>query len=90
MLPRDNNRRDIHNILAVIQASTARVVVVFSTEAYLLQLMDEVALQNVTGRQWIASESLGHLTSLFTLSVSCLSGGHTGHRYQAWRDPGTS
>ncbi|XP_016110653.1 extracellular calcium-sensing receptor-like [Sinocyclocheilus grahami] len=57
MLPRDNNRRDIHNILAVIQASTARVVVVFSTEAYLLPLMDEVALQNVTGRQWIASEA---------------------------------
>ncbi|XP_050991644.1 extracellular calcium-sensing receptor-like [Labeo rohita] len=57
MLPRDNNRRDIQNILAVIQASTARVVVVFSTEAYLLPLMDEVALQNVTGKQWIASEA---------------------------------
>ncbi|XP_077050157.1 extracellular calcium-sensing receptor-like isoform X2 [Siphateles boraxobius] len=57
MLPRDNNRRDIQSIVGVIQASTARVVVVFSTEAYLLPLMDEVVLQNVTGRQWIASEA---------------------------------
>ncbi|CAM4579165.1 unnamed protein product [Leuciscus chuanchicus] len=57
MLPRDNNRRDIQSIVGVVQASTARVVVVFSTEAYLLPLMDEVVLQNVTGRQWIASEA---------------------------------
>ncbi|XP_057185558.1 extracellular calcium-sensing receptor-like [Triplophysa rosa] len=57
MLPRDNNRRDIKRIVEGIQASTAKVVVVFSTEAYLLPLMDEVTLKNVTGRQWIASEA---------------------------------
>nr|XP_055030588.1 extracellular calcium-sensing receptor-like [Misgurnus anguillicaudatus] len=57
ILPRDNNRRDIQRIVKVIQSSTAKVVVVFSTEAYLLPLMDEVALQNVTGKQWIASEA---------------------------------
>ncbi|XP_051580759.1 extracellular calcium-sensing receptor-like [Myxocyprinus asiaticus] len=57
ILPRDNNRNDIQRIVQVIQASTAKVLVVFSTEAYLLPLMDEVALQNVTGRQWIASEA---------------------------------
>lgn len=57
MLPRDNNHGDIQSIVKVIQTSTARVVVVFSTEAYLLPLMDEVALKNVTGRQWIASEA---------------------------------
>uniref|UniRef100_A0A8C2FD17 Olfactory receptor C family, q1 n=1 Tax=Cyprinus carpio TaxID=7962 RepID=A0A8C2FD17_CYPCA len=57
ILPLDNNHVDIQRIVQGIQASTARVVVVFSTEAYLLPLMDEVVLQNVTGRQWIASEA---------------------------------
>ncbi|XP_056334492.1 extracellular calcium-sensing receptor-like [Danio aesculapii] len=57
MLPHDNNHGDIQSIVEVIQTSTARVVVVFSTEAYLIPLMDEVALKNVTGRQWIASEA---------------------------------
>ncbi|KAI4875127.1 hypothetical protein NFI96_025533 [Prochilodus magdalenae] len=57
MLPRDNNRKDIGRIVEGIKASTARVVVAISTEAYLLPLMDEVALRNVTGKQWIASEA---------------------------------
>ncbi|XP_057203738.1 extracellular calcium-sensing receptor-like [Triplophysa rosa] len=56
ILPRDNNYEDIQRIVGVIQTSTAKVVVVFSTVAYVVPLMDEVALQNVTGRQWIASE----------------------------------
>ncbi|XP_048025591.1 extracellular calcium-sensing receptor-like isoform X3 [Megalobrama amblycephala] len=57
ILPLDNNHKDIQRIVGVIQASTARVVVVFSTSTYVLPLMDEVVLQNVTGRQWIASEA---------------------------------
>ncbi|XP_067275403.1 extracellular calcium-sensing receptor-like [Pseudorasbora parva] len=57
ILPHDNNHRDIQHIMGVIQASTARVVVVFSTSSFLLPLMDEVVLQNMTGRQWIASEA---------------------------------
>ncbi|XP_048025593.1 extracellular calcium-sensing receptor-like [Megalobrama amblycephala] len=57
ILPHDNNHRDIQRIMGVIQASTARVVVVFSTSSFLLPLMDEVVLQNMTGRQWIASEA---------------------------------
>ncbi|XP_043072824.1 extracellular calcium-sensing receptor-like [Puntigrus tetrazona] len=57
ILPHDNNLKDIQRIIGVIQASTARVVVVFSTSSYLMTLMDEVVLQNLTGRQWIASEA---------------------------------
>ncbi|XP_076850865.1 extracellular calcium-sensing receptor-like [Brachyhypopomus gauderio] len=57
ILPRDNNRGDVGRIVGVIRDSTAKVVVVISTEAYLLPLMDEVAQRNVTGRQWIASEA---------------------------------
>ncbi|XP_016110652.1 extracellular calcium-sensing receptor-like [Sinocyclocheilus grahami] len=57
ILPHDNNHRDIQYITGVIQASTARVVVVFSTSSFLIPLMEEVVLQNITGRQWIASEA---------------------------------
>ncbi|XP_060779020.1 extracellular calcium-sensing receptor-like [Neoarius graeffei] len=57
MLPKDNNRRDVERIVRVIKTSTAKVVVVFSSEAYLLPVMDEVSVKNVTGKQWIASES---------------------------------
>ncbi|CAM4579207.1 unnamed protein product [Leuciscus chuanchicus] len=55
ILPYDNNRRDIQRIVEVIQTSTARVVLAFSTD--LSSLMDELLLQNVTGKQWIASEA---------------------------------
>ncbi|XP_056622265.1 extracellular calcium-sensing receptor-like [Triplophysa dalaica] len=57
ILPHDNNRRDILRIVDVIQASTAKVVVVFSTSSYLMPLMDEVVMQNMTDLQWIASEA---------------------------------
>ncbi|XP_067275505.1 extracellular calcium-sensing receptor-like [Pseudorasbora parva] len=57
ILPNDNNHRDIQRITRVIQASTARVVVVFPTASFLIPLMDEVVLQNITDRQWIASEA---------------------------------
>ncbi|KAL1256602.1 hypothetical protein QQF64_012147 [Cirrhinus molitorella] len=56
-LPHDNNLRDIQHIMKVIQSSTARVVVVFAPSSFLIPLMDEVVLQNMTGRQWIASEA---------------------------------
>ncbi|KAF4101523.1 hypothetical protein G5714_017955 [Onychostoma macrolepis] len=57
ILPHDNNHRDIQYITGVIQASTARVVVAFSFSSFLIPLMEEVVLQNITGRQWIASEA---------------------------------
>lgn len=57
MLPRDNNRRDVERIVRVIKTSTAKVVVVISTDAYLVPVMQEVFLNNVTGKQWIASEA---------------------------------
>ncbi|XP_026144000.1 extracellular calcium-sensing receptor-like [Carassius auratus] len=57
ILPYDNNPRNIQHITGVIQASTARVVVVFSPSSLVISLMEEVVLQNMTGKQWIASES---------------------------------
>ncbi|KTG05973.1 hypothetical protein cypCar_00023490, partial [Cyprinus carpio] len=57
ILPNDNNYKEIQRIVGVIQGSTANVVVVFSTSSYLLPVVDEMLLKNVTGRQWIASEA---------------------------------
>ncbi|XP_002665412.5 extracellular calcium-sensing receptor-like [Danio rerio] len=57
ILPQDNNPRVIDHIMGVIQASTARVVVVFSASSLLIPLMNKVVLQNLTSRQWIASEA---------------------------------
>ncbi|XP_043120060.1 extracellular calcium-sensing receptor-like [Puntigrus tetrazona] len=57
ILPYDNNPRGMQHITRVVQASTARVVVVISPSSLVIPLMEEVILQNMTGRQWIASES---------------------------------
>uniref|UniRef100_A0A8C2CAP7 G-protein coupled receptors family 3 profile domain-containing protein n=1 Tax=Cyprinus carpio TaxID=7962 RepID=A0A8C2CAP7_CYPCA len=57
ILPNDNNPIVIQRIMGMIQTSTARVVVVFSASSLLIPLMNEVVLQNITGRQWIASEA---------------------------------
>ncbi|NP_001076568.1 olfactory receptor CQ1 [Danio rerio] len=78
ILPLDNNHMDIQRIVQVIQASTAIVVVVFSTEAYLLSLMDEVVLQNVTGRQWIASEAWATSSVFHTKRLLPFLGGTLG------------
>ncbi|XP_056334934.1 extracellular calcium-sensing receptor [Danio aesculapii] len=57
ILPNDHNPRDIQRIIRVIRGSTAKVVVVFALSSFLIPLMDEVVLQNMTGCQWIASEA---------------------------------
>ncbi|XP_048025563.1 extracellular calcium-sensing receptor-like isoform X1 [Megalobrama amblycephala] len=76
ILPYDNNRRDIQRIVGVIQTSTARVVVAFSTD--LSSLMNELLLQNVTGKQWIASEAWTTTPVLQTPQYMPLLGGTLG------------
>ncbi|XP_076137592.1 extracellular calcium-sensing receptor-like [Alosa pseudoharengus] len=65
VLPKDNDMVEIRKIMQVIKTSTSRVIVAFSTEPYLLPLMDEVARQNVI-RQWIASEAWSFSPLLLT------------------------
>ncbi|XP_028681622.2 extracellular calcium-sensing receptor-like [Erpetoichthys calabaricus] len=52
-----NDNRRVLQIVDTIQQSTAKVIVVFSAEAELLSLVKEIVHQNITGRQWIASEA---------------------------------
>ncbi|XP_018555897.1 LOW QUALITY PROTEIN: extracellular calcium-sensing receptor-like [Lates calcarifer] len=55
-LPRENNPSEIKRIVDVMKKSTARVVIVFAQERKMIDLLEEVVRQNVTGLQWIASE----------------------------------
>ncbi|XP_069053541.1 extracellular calcium-sensing receptor-like [Lepisosteus oculatus] len=56
-LPSVNPRMRIHQIINTIKQSTARVIVVFSSEAYFIPLAEEIAQRKVIERQWIASEA---------------------------------
>uniref|UniRef100_A0A8D0ALD3 Extracellular calcium-sensing receptor-like n=1 Tax=Sander lucioperca TaxID=283035 RepID=A0A8D0ALD3_SANLU len=57
VLPWDSDPNELMRIVHLIKISTARVVIVFAHEIHMIQLMEEVARQNVTGRQWMASET---------------------------------
>uniref|UniRef100_A0A672R7X1 Extracellular calcium-sensing receptor-like n=1 Tax=Sinocyclocheilus grahami TaxID=75366 RepID=A0A672R7X1_SINGR len=78
ILPNDNNPIDIQRIMGVIQSSTARVVIVFSASSLLIPLMNEVVLQNITGRQWIASEAWATSPVFRTLLFQPFLGGTMG------------
>ncbi|XP_076002403.1 extracellular calcium-sensing receptor-like [Genypterus blacodes] len=56
VLPWGNQPSEFKRILDVMKKSTARVVIVFAYNSYLLHFMEEVVKQNVTGLQWMASE----------------------------------
>ncbi|KAI4875128.1 hypothetical protein NFI96_025532, partial [Prochilodus magdalenae] len=56
-LPKVPTEAQISAIADALEASTARVVVVFATEGQLLELLFEVARRNLTGWQWVASEA---------------------------------
>ncbi|XP_023663956.2 extracellular calcium-sensing receptor-like [Paramormyrops kingsleyae] len=51
--PKENIRRIVH----VIKMSTSKVIVAFVSYSDMEVLLEELALQNVTGLQWIGSES---------------------------------
>ncbi|KAM9359530.1 extracellular calcium-sensing receptor-like [Symphorus nematophorus] len=57
VLPWDSDPNELRRIVDVMKKSTARVVMVFAHEGYMINLMEEVVRQNVTGHQWIASEA---------------------------------
>ncbi|KAM9359540.1 extracellular calcium-sensing receptor-like [Symphorus nematophorus] len=66
VLPLDNDQAELRRIVDVMKKSTARVVIAFAHDRDMINLMEEVVRQNVTGLQWIASESWTALTVLQT------------------------
>uniref|UniRef100_A0A3B4YKY8 Extracellular calcium-sensing receptor-like n=1 Tax=Seriola lalandi dorsalis TaxID=1841481 RepID=A0A3B4YKY8_SERLL len=57
VLPWGDNPAELRRIVDVMKKSTARVVIVFAHESHMIDLMEEVVRQNVTGLQWMASEA---------------------------------
>ncbi|KAM9853208.1 extracellular calcium-sensing receptor-like [Aulostomus maculatus] len=57
ILPWGSNPSELRRIVEVMKTSTARAVIVFAHRIHMIQLMEEVVRQNVTGLQWLASEA---------------------------------
>ncbi|CAL8353081.1 unnamed protein product [Lota lota] len=57
VLPWVNDVAELQRIVGIMKKSTSRVVVVFAHPSNMLDLMEEVVKQNVTGLQWMASEA---------------------------------
>ncbi|XP_069753612.1 extracellular calcium-sensing receptor-like [Narcine bancroftii] len=57
VIPKVYSRQKILQITEAIKASTARVIVMFAIEGDAYPLIREIVKQNITGRQWIASEA---------------------------------
>uniref|UniRef100_A0A3P8VWR9 G-protein coupled receptors family 3 profile domain-containing protein n=1 Tax=Cynoglossus semilaevis TaxID=244447 RepID=A0A3P8VWR9_CYNSE len=57
VLPWGKDQAELRRIVDVMRESTARVVIVFAHESHMLNLMEEVVRQNLSGLQWIASEA---------------------------------
>ncbi|XP_039865414.1 extracellular calcium-sensing receptor-like [Simochromis diagramma] len=57
VLPWNKDTDELRRIVDVMKKSTARVVIVFEHYSRVINLMEEVVRQNLTGIQWMASES---------------------------------
>uniref|UniRef100_A0A4W6C730 G-protein coupled receptors family 3 profile domain-containing protein n=1 Tax=Lates calcarifer TaxID=8187 RepID=A0A4W6C730_LATCA len=57
VLPWGSDAADFRRIVDVIKVSTARVVIVIAHETHVINLIEEVVRQNVTGLQWMGSEA---------------------------------
>lgn len=52
-----NSPEDLERIIQTVVESTARIIVVFSSDVDLSPLVSELLRHNVTNRTWIASEA---------------------------------
>ncbi|XP_074496738.1 extracellular calcium-sensing receptor-like [Sebastes fasciatus] len=57
VLPWGKDAAELRRIVDLMKKSTARVVIVFAHGSHMINLMEEVVRQNVTGLQWMASEA---------------------------------
>ncbi|XP_076592096.1 extracellular calcium-sensing receptor-like [Chaetodon auriga] len=88
VLPWDNDPTELRRIVDVMKKSTARVVIVFAHESYMINLMEEVVRQNVTGLQWMASEAWTAATVLQTPQLMPYLGGTLGIAIRRGEIPG--
>ncbi|XP_042338490.1 extracellular calcium-sensing receptor-like, partial [Plectropomus leopardus] len=88
ILPWGDNPAELKRIIEVMKKSTARVVIVFAHRIHMIQLMEEVVRQNVTGLQWMASEAWTAATVLQTPRLMPYLGGTLGIAIRRGEIPG--
>ncbi|XP_029301731.1 extracellular calcium-sensing receptor-like [Cottoperca gobio] len=88
VLPWGNDPSELRRIVDMMRKSTARVVIVFAHESHMINLMDEVVRQNVTGLQWMASEAWTAAVVLQTPQFMPYLGGTLGIAIRRGEIPG--
>ncbi|KAG7222612.1 hypothetical protein INR49_016140, partial [Caranx melampygus] len=88
ILPWSDNPAELRRIVDVMKKSTARVVIVFAHEGHMIDLMEEVMRQNVTGLQWMASEAWTSAAVLQTPRLMPYLGGTLGIAIRRGEIPG--
>ncbi|XP_014913701.1 extracellular calcium-sensing receptor-like isoform X1 [Poecilia latipinna] len=88
VLPWGDNPREYQRIVDVMTKSTARVVIVFAHQMHMIQLLEQVVKQNVTGLQWIASEAWTLLEGLQISAFTPFLGGTLGIAVRRGEIPG--
>ncbi|XP_042270993.1 extracellular calcium-sensing receptor-like [Thunnus maccoyii] len=88
ILPWGDNPAELRRIVEVMKKSTARVVIVFAHQIHMIQLMEEVVKQNVTGLQWLASEAWTAAAVLQTPHLMPYLGGTLGIAIRRGEIPG--
>ncbi|XP_027136170.1 extracellular calcium-sensing receptor-like [Larimichthys crocea] len=78
ILPWSYEQTELRRIVEMMKKSTARVVIVFAHQSHMINLMEEVVRQNVTGLQWIASEAWSAASVLQTPRYMPYLGGTLG------------
>ncbi|XP_069390809.1 extracellular calcium-sensing receptor-like [Paralichthys olivaceus] len=88
ILPWGDDRAELRRIVNLMKKSTARVVIVFAHESHMINLMEEVVRQNVTGLQWMASEAWTSAAVLHTPHLMPYLGGTLGIAIRLGEIPG--
>ncbi|XP_064158267.1 extracellular calcium-sensing receptor [Anguilla rostrata] len=88
ILPKTPSQKKIHQIADTVEASSARVVIAFSTEGQLYELLVEVGRRNLTGRQWVASEAWVTATLLSAPQFHPILTGALGFAFRRGSIPG--
>ncbi|XP_036006155.1 extracellular calcium-sensing receptor-like [Fundulus heteroclitus] len=88
VLPWSNEAAELRRIVDVMKKSTAHVVIVFAHESHMINLMEEVVRQNLTGLQWLASEAWSTASVLQTSDLMPYLGGTLGIAIRRGEIPG--
>ncbi|KAL1256567.1 hypothetical protein QQF64_012112, partial [Cirrhinus molitorella] len=87
-ISRTNSKEKIAKVVEVIKKGTAKVLVAFLAQGEMDVLLEEIIRENVTGLQWVGSESWITARYLATQMVSNVLGGAVGFTISKSKIPG--